>query len=116
MSIQPFQLKTLDNTVNASQFDLNVTGAFVAWDVRNVVVAVVQAVKVTTWATAILTLERSADGQNWFALETAQTLGTGSDLSDTIDCAAIAYIRARISTPEGSQKFAVLTAFGKAST
>ena len=115
MSIQPFFLKPLDAAVNASSFDLNVSGAFVCWDVRNIVVAVIQAVAVTTWGTAILTLERSIDGQVWFALETAQTLGTGSDLSNTIDCAAIAFIRARVSTPEGSQKFAVITAFGKAS-
>ncbi len=115
MSIRPYFLKPVDSVVNAANFDLNVTGAFVYWNVQSVVVLVVQAVAVTTWATAILTLERSCDGVNWFALETAQTLGTGSDLSNTIDCAAIAFVRAKVTTPEGSQKFAVITAFGKAS-
>lgn len=115
MSILAVKLTPLDPTVNASAFDLNVdTSAHVKWDVRALSTVCIEIVKVTTWATAIFTLERSLDGVNWWPLETAETIAAGGGMSSTIDATAMAYIRARSSTLEGSQKFAVLTAFGKA--
>lgn len=122
MSLDYQPLAPIDPTVDALRFDLNATGTpiglggwFVWWDVRKWATVFVQAVAETTWSTAILTLERSIDGRFWSALETAETMGTGSATSSTIDCTGFAYLRARLSTLEGSQKFAAITAFGKAS-
>lgn len=121
MAIKYQTLAPVDQTVDASRFDLNATGTalaqgstFVYWDVRGLSTVAIQATKETTWATAVFTLERSMDGRYWWALETPETIPAGGGMSSTIDVTAMAYIRARLSTLEGSQKFAVLTAFGKA--
>lgn len=115
MSLQWTALKPIDPVINPSGFDLNGdTASYVKWDVRPLATVTVQAVAVTTWATATFAIERSLDGFNWFALESADTLGPASDISTTIDCTGFAFLRARLSVAEGSQKFAIITAFGKA--
>lgn len=113
MSLVWSDIAPSNETAHRVRFDLNETNNEVRFFVGPYSVATISAVKETTWATAVLTLERSIDGSNWFALETAQTLGPGSALSATIDTSAIAWLRARLSTKEGSTVYAQIRAMGK---
>ena len=70
-----------------------------------------QVVPITgSWATAVVTFERSNDNTAWYDLESATTL-SGEGMTADIDCAGFAFIRARVSTQEGSACTAALTMY-----
>ena len=80
--------------------DLNVDGAAVYFLTRGVVAFTAQGELVSgTWATAVVTLERSNDKRNWYGLESAVSW-TGEDMTDQTD-ACFEWFRARVSTVEG---------------
>lgn len=83
--------------------DLNGSKAAVSWDVADYTVGTVQATVRDggTWGTAVITLKRSNDGHNWFALSSPQTIGPGNGMSDPIDL-DFAHLRAEVTTMEGS--------------
>lgn len=116
MSLQWSDISPTFDTLPKVRFDLNDTNNEIRFDVRNYSVAVIQALKETTWATAVLTIERSIDGYNYVALETPATIPAGGGITGTIDTGAISWLRARLSTKEGSQVFANIRALGKVET
>lgn len=115
MSLQWSDIPPTFDTLHKARFDLNDTNNEIRWDVRAYAVAVIHALKESTWSTAVLTIERSIDGYNYVALETATTIPAGGGMTATIDTSAISFLRARLSTAEGSQKYANMRAMGKAS-
>jgi hypothetical protein len=55
---------------------------------------------VTQGTTGIVTLYRSNDGSTPVALEIADTVGPGNDMSNTVDCSAFMYLHVRVTTTE----------------
>lgn len=95
-------------TAYYQRFDLNDTNN--QWvvklgDAENVTVT---AEKQSTWATAVLTLYRSLDGFNAYALESGVTL-TGPASTAKIDCTGFDYLIIRLTTNEGSAVYANIT-------
>lgn len=115
MSLRSAILRPIDPQVSDKTFDLNVTNNYLRYDVREWSTVAIAATKQTSWGTAVLTVYRSLDGYNPFALETAETLGPGDDVTGTIDTSAVPFLIVKVTTLEGSQKFADITATGKAS-
>ena len=60
-----------------------------------------------TWSTAVVTLERSNNGRTWAALSPAATI-TGAGWT-AVDTTGIAYLKASVTTAEGSSSNAVLS-------
>ena len=81
---------------------LDATGARNIYDVRAWSTVSIQAVFSPTASAAVLTVERSNDGQNFVALSSAVTLTPAAPMSATIDVSAIGYIQVRPSTADAS--------------
>lgn len=60
------------------------------------------------WSTAVVTIERSSDGVTWAAMESAVTMATGSPVTGDKDCSTAVFLRARVSTAEGSDGYALV--------
>lgn len=116
MSLQYATLQPLDPNTRDKTFELNATNNLVRYDVRRWSVVSVEAQAQIGWSTAVLTVYRSNDGYNVFALESAVTLGPGSAQSATIDTSAFNYLIVKLTTVEGGAKYADITVTGKAST
>lgn len=54
-----------------------------------------------TYSAAVLTIERSNNGTNWYGLESATTM-TPPAMSAALDVSGFAYIRVRTSTANGA--------------
>lgn len=83
--------------------NLNASSNAVVWGVTPNTVGTVQATARLggTWGTAVITLKRSNDGRNWYALSSPQTIGPGSGMSDPVDL-DFAFLSAEVTTAEGS--------------
>jgi hypothetical protein len=89
---------------NASAFNLNLVDNWAVYDVGRYVTASVQALATTAWATAVITVYRSNTPHpaDVFALEDAETLGPGSDITATLDVSGFRYLVLKLTTAEGS--------------
>lgn len=96
-------------------FDVSVAKGELRYDVRAYSTVNIQAVFSVGTVAAVLTVYRSLDGYNLFALETAQTLGPASALTTTIDTSGTAYLVLRTTTSEATRNAALLV-LGKASS
>lgn len=92
------------------QIDISLVNAELRYDVSKYQVVVVQAVRrgTTAWSSGVLTLYRSLDGVNAFALETPDTVGPGDDISLSYDPGATSHLIVRVTTAEASVKAAVI--------
>lgn len=99
------------------RFDLNLAGNELRFDVRKYSAVNIQAVVVgTVWTTAVLTVYRSLDGATPAALETPQTLGPGSAMTNTIVTTAFGTLIVRLTTVEGGEAYASIAAMGSDGT
>lgn len=108
--LTPLSRHSLSDTLN-----LNLVEDWMVFDVGRYSTATVQAMGTTSWATAVITVYRSntpyvTDG---FALEDAETLGPGSDITATIDVSGCKYLILKLTTAEGSAASARIIACGK---
>lgn len=86
--------KILLNSANARLF-IDVWG----WELARVYSVKLENV---TWATAVFNIKHSVNKVDLHALDTAQTLGVGSDWSTAIDVTTIKYLALDSNTVEGS--------------
>lgn len=101
------------DTILIQDFELNTTGYWKAIRVAPYAAVTIQATPQTIWSTATVTIQRSNDGVNGFALETPQTLGPGADMSKTIDTGAFNWLILRLAVVEGAGRFADFSAVCK---
>lgn len=90
-------LKPINHPDPSREFNLYETGFVFIFDVRPFSVYSVQAVGEDTWSTAILSVERSNDGQNPVALETGATTLTSPGMTTALDCTGFGYVHVRLS-------------------
>lgn len=96
------------SAVTTQTLDLNQTQAAVEFDMRNVLAFTVQgSLGSGTWGTAVVTLTRTNDGVNWYALESSTTL-TGPSMTAQQD-ACFSRLRAQVTTVEGAAATARIT-------
>lgn len=101
------------DTFISRNFELNTANFVWVIPVQKYAAVTVHAEPVGTWATAIITIRRSNDGVNGYALESATTLGPGAAMSPAIDTGAFNYLLCVLTTKENSSQFANLTAVCK---
>ena len=112
-------MSNISDSVYYQAFDLNYTNNVWAVDVAKYSTATVQAEAVTTWTTAIITVQRSDDGINGYGLETALTIGPASTvvppgMSTVIDVTGFKFLLLKLTTINGSAVYANLTVNRKA--
>ncbi len=115
MSVQAFTLQPIGpSPYNQVAFDLAATTNRLIYDVSNISVVTVAAYFSVGTSSAVLVVERSLDGTNFYALETAQAFSFTNGLSAAIDCNGFKYLSVRPSTAESTRTVKVAV-FGKAS-
>lgn len=114
--IQEAQLHPVLAGTDENYFDINAVNNELRYDVRAWSVVSVSAVKLqATWSTGVLTVYRSLDGCNPFALESSETLGPGDDITASLDVSGFPYLIVRLTTVEGTQRFVRVCVRGKVS-
>lgn len=89
--------------------DLNLLGSHVKTRLGDANRATIQAARlIGTWATAVLTVQRSNDGVTWAALESGVTFAAAG-ISVEIDADGYEWLRAIVTTAEGSGSDALAT-------
>lgn len=115
MSVQVFTITPIGPTrYNDVAFDLAATTNRLIYDVSNISVVTVGVYFSVGTASAVIIVERSLDGVNFYALETTQTFSFANGLSASIDCNGFKYLSVRPSTAEATRTAKVIV-FGKAS-
>ena len=103
----------LNTTVQHKVIDLNKSRDDIVVNVLPYTVATIQGTLMTgTWATAELTIARSNDGEDFVNLETT-TMLTGEGMTGRIDVSGFAFLRASVTTLEGSAATAQITIVAK---
>ena len=93
---------------------LNTTQAAVYFDVEPYSTFTIESVIISgTWATANVTVTRSAGGSVWAAMETALTLTIGGGTTVATDCIGISRLRVQVTTVEGGAGVAEITLLAK---
>lgn len=100
-------------------FDLNQVGYRARLELGGANAATVQLslLSAVTPSTFVVTLKRSNDGENWAALESAQTIAFGgfasarTVISNKIDCSGVGWIAAEVTTAEGSALIGRITMY-----
>lgn len=101
----------MPEAITTEPFDLNQANNFVRLELKGATTATVQVslLSDSTPSAFVLTVQRSNDGENWCALESATTIAFGafsasvtSAMTAAINCAAFKYIGVRLTTVESA--------------
>ncbi len=94
--------------VHRGMLDMNLAGSEFRIRTGNASEFVARVIPLAAWATAVVTIERSGDGISWAGMDTAVTVTNGSPVTGDKDCSSAVYLRARVSTAEGSDGYALI--------
>lgn len=111
MKTDVFDITSMADAGREGLLNGNSLGDFRRINVVRYAVGTIQAVAGSgSWSSAVLTIERSNDGDNWAAMDPTAVTLTAAGMTSAIDLSGIAWLRVRTSTVNGAALLVKLVA------